>query len=137
MVMSQYCSNSTDIPSCACAAGRLPGLAGRFQEVALLGPTDFIGEVVASKHKYTAMTECECNMSWLKPQELHMLGPKSLGLAMQYNEMRGKRWQQQMKEAAVLSSMQQTADPVDPLSDKAASTSKRCAVASEHLMILE
>lgn len=102
----------------------------------MLGPTDFIGEVVASKHKFTATAECECNILWLKPQELHMLGPKSLGLAMQYNEMREKRWQHQMKEAAVLSSVQQTADPVEAHSAKAVFTSKRYAVACEHLMIL-
>lgn len=100
-------------------------MTGRFQEVALLGPTDFIGEVMASKHKYTATAECECNILWLKPQELHMLGPKSLGLAMQYNEMREKRWQQQMKGAAVLSGMQQAADQSEAHLAKAASTTKR------------
>ena len=66
-----------------------------------------------------------------------MLGPKSLGLAMQYNEMREKRWQHQMKEAAVLSGMQQMADPVEAHSAKVASTSKRYAVAPEHLAMLE
>ena len=66
-----------------------------------------------------------------------MLGPKSLGLAMQYNEMREKRWQHQIKEAAVLSCMQQPVDPVEAHSAKAASTSKRYAVALEHLTMLE
>ncbi len=85
-----------------CAVGRLPGLTGKFQEVAILGPADFIGEVVASKHKFTVIAECECDLWWLKPQELHMLGSKTLGLAMQYSELREKRWQQQQKQASTL-----------------------------------
>ena len=103
--------------SCGCATGRLPGLTGKFQEVALLSATDFVGEVVASKHKFTATAECECNLLWLKPQELHMLGAKSLGLAMQYNEMREKRWQQQQKQAAALPERQRlsTRDEAEPV----------------------
>ncbi|DBB16255.1 TPA: hypothetical protein ACH3X3_014574 [Trebouxia sp. C0006] len=84
------------------AAGRLPGVTGKFQQVAILGPAEFIGEVVASKHKFTAVAECECNLLWLKPQELHMLGSKSLGLAMQYSALRETRWQQHQKAASLL-----------------------------------
>ena len=85
--------------------GHLPGLAGKFQQVAILGPTDFIGEVVASKHKFTAVAECQCDLLWLKPQELHMLGSKSLSLAMQYTALREQRWQQQQQQASALPDM--------------------------------
>lgn len=105
--------------------GCLPGLTGRFQEVALLGPTDFIGEVVANKHKFTATAECECNLLWLKPQELHMLGPKSLGLAMQYNEMREKRWQHQLKQAAALPDMHHVLDRHEAAAADVSPISKR------------
>ncbi|DBA81719.1 TPA: hypothetical protein ACH3X1_007456 [Trebouxia sp. C0004] len=84
------------------AAGRLPGVTGRFQQVAILGPAEFIGEVIASKHKFTAVAECECDLLWLKPQELHMLGSKSLGLAVQYSALRETRWQQHQKAASLL-----------------------------------
>ena len=77
-------------------------MTGKFQQVAILGPAEFIGEVVASKHKFTAVAECECDLLWLKPQELHMLGSKSLGLAMQYSALRETRWQQHQKAASVL-----------------------------------
>ena len=100
------------------------GLTGKFQEVALLGPADFIGEVVASKHKFTATAECECNLLWLKPQELHMLGSKSLGLAMQYTEMREKRWQRQQQQAAALPDMHCNVDS-NKVTANAASRSKR------------
>ncbi|KAL0026691.1 hypothetical protein WJX79_004506 [Trebouxia sp. C0005] len=83
-------------------AGRLPGVTGKFQQVAILGPAEFIGEVVASKHKFTAVAECECDLLWLKPQELHMLGSKSLGLAMQYSALRVSRWHQHQKAASLL-----------------------------------
>ncbi len=84
------------------ATGRLPGVTGKFQQVAILGPAEFIGEVVASKHKFTAVAECECDLLWLKPQELHMLGSKSLGLAMQYSALRETRWQEHQKAASLL-----------------------------------
>jgi CRP-like cAMP-binding protein len=87
---------------CVSATGRLPGTTGKFQQVAILGPAEFIGEVVASKHKFTAVAECECDLLWLKPQELHMLGSKSLGLAMQYSALRETRWQQHQKAASLL-----------------------------------
>lgn len=87
---------------CVCASGRLPGVTGKFQQVAILGPAEFIGEVVASKHKFTAVAECECDLLWLKPQELHMLGSKSLGLAMQYSALRVSRWHQHQKAASLL-----------------------------------
>jgi len=84
------------------ATGRLPGVTGKFQQVAILGPAEFIGEVIVSKHKFTAVAECECDLLWLKPQELHMLGSKSLGLAMQYSALRETRWQQHQKAASLL-----------------------------------
>ena len=77
-------------------------MTGKFQQVAILGPAEFIGEVIASKHKFTAVAECECDLLWLKPQELHMLGSKSLGLAMQYSALRETRWQQHQKAASLL-----------------------------------
>ena len=73
--------------------------------MAILGPADFIGEVVASKHKFTAIAERQCDLLWLKPQELHMLGSKSLGLAMQYNALREERWQHHQKQASTLPDM--------------------------------
>lgn len=76
------------------AAGQLPVVTGRFHQAAVLGPTDYVGEVVASKNPFTAVAETACSLLWLKPQELHMLGQKALGLAMQYNELRQARWQQ-------------------------------------------
>ena len=76
------------------AAGQLPAVTGRFHQAAVLGPTDYVGEVVASKNPFTAVAETACSLLWLKPQELHMLGHKALGLAMQYNELRQARWQQ-------------------------------------------
>ena len=108
---------------CLCTPGRLPGLTGKFQQVAILGPADFIGEVVASKHKFTALAECECHLLWLKPQELHMLGSKSLGLAMQYNGLREKRWQQQQKQASSLPDMRRM-----PADEKGRSSSRDPAV---------
>lgn len=90
------------MPVCLCATGRLPGVTGKFQQVAILGPAEFIGEVIVSKHKFTAVAECECDLLWLKPQELHMLGSKSLGLAMQYSALRETRWQQHQKAASLL-----------------------------------
>lgn len=75
-------------------SGQLPGVIGKFHSVAILGPTDYIGEVVASKHPFSAVAETACSLLWLKPQELHMLGHKALGLAMQYNALRQARWQQ-------------------------------------------
>ena len=98
---------------CLLLTGRLPGLSGKFQQVAILGPADFIGEVVATKHKFTAVAECQCDLLWLKPQELHMLGPKSLTLAMQYTALREKRWQKQQKQASALPDIHYMQDAAD------------------------
>ena len=79
------------------STGELQAVTGIFQQVAVLGPADYIGEVVASKHPFTAVAETSCELMWLKPQELHMLGHKAMGLAMELNAMRQARWQQQQQ----------------------------------------
>lgn len=79
------------------STGELQAVTGTFQQVAVVGPADYIGEVVASKHPFTAVAETSCQLMWLKPQELHMLGHKAMGLAMELNAMRQARWQQQQQ----------------------------------------
>lgn len=101
-------------------AGQLPGVTGKFHQVAVLGPADYVGEVVASKHLFSAVAETTCSLFWLKPQELHMLGHKALGLAMQYNELRQARWHQpqHLVQSKLMSLSDLTATEVAPMQSR-------------------
>lgn len=121
------------------AAGQLPGVTGKFHSVAVLGPADYVGEVVASKHPFSAVAETACSLLWLKPQELHMLGQKALGLAMQYNALRQARWQQpqRLAQPQLTSSPDLTAAQATPMPVRSGLCSVCFAVLKLHALKID